>query len=142
MNKENIIVYPKGSRVITFDFLHVNVLVLFNENQIKQFSKNLPEDIAENYLYNINSSLGTMSVITLNNIPYFVISLKDDVALNTIVHESVHAIHEICNYTGIPIELNNSETIAYMTGYLSEKIVKEIQIKNRKRSKSNKQLSI
>lgn len=60
---------------------------------------------------------------TSNGIAFSLLYIESKDNISTIVHESLHAIHEMMNYRGIPINYENSEVQAYHLDYLVSQIL-------------------
>lgn len=112
---------PTGSYVINVRWLNqLEILVLTTELQHEQFVKNamLQDD---GFANDWKRSNGSCSVIEIDNIPYFVLLFREKTK-RVVVHECVHMVHYIFDEKGIPVSVENSEAIAYMTDFLSEQV--------------------
>lgn len=109
----------RKSDVINIDFLNdLEVLLIKNKKEYRSFIKKNP-DIEELDAFWKNSN-GCSVVFHSGGCSYFIIFLRKH-SRRVAVHEAVHMIHQICDEMGIPISLENTETVAYMTEYLAER---------------------
>lgn len=65
-------------------------------------------------------------------VAYFIIFLNHTDVF-TIIHECTHIVHSICDNKGIPLTVENTETVAYMTTYLCQEVDKLITKPKRKK---------
>lgn len=113
----------KPEHVVVFDFLAgLEVLLVTNKKCFKHFTENnnFPDDydLSNTWLDNGRSCV----METKQGVCFFVLFLRDH-STRVIIHECVHMIHQICDEKGIPLTVDNSETIAYMTDFLTCKVL-------------------
>lgn len=60
----------------------------------------------------------------------FIVGFFEPPTINTICHESVHMAGIICDYVGIRADWNNDEPLAYLTGYIADKIYSALMSNN------------
>lgn len=112
---------PKGSIVIPVDWLRAEVLVFFNDKQRTKVAKQLGLLNDAVFMASTDEIGGMAHVASHNGLCKFLLFLPfhDQGAL---VHECTHMVHMLCDVHGIPISMDNTETIAYMTGHLFEAV--------------------
>lgn len=65
---------------------------------------------------------------TIYNAPYlsdseiFMLFKDDSLDYNTMIHELTHCISGICKLRGIGLDIENDEPIAYLQGYVGQKL--------------------
>jgi hypothetical protein len=120
---------PKGSRVIEIEWLHNQVLVLFNDKQRYNLARQIGMEPCDPFLSN---SSGTASTLIHNDMAYFVMFLPNDEA-RIAVHECVHIVHMLFHEHGIPLDMPNTEAVAYMTDFLCEEVFQMFVEKGKKK---------
>ena len=113
----------KPERIVVFDFLaELEVLVITNKKCFDYFIKNnhFPpgHDMEDTWLDNGRSCM----LDTAEKVVFFVLFLREH-SLRVIVHECTHMVHQICEAKGIPLTMDNTEIIAYMTDYLVSSVM-------------------
>ena len=114
---------PRGSRVIDVDVFHCEVLVLFNQTQINQFIKinNLKSDT-------IGNADGTALQFVKDDEAPFLVMASKGWSFSTLAHESVHIAHFILDNAGVPINMENTEIVAYLTQHLFVSVADRLEL--------------
>lgn len=110
---------PKGSTLIELPWLRAEVLLIHTEKHRRKVGKRLGVGPDDPFLVPGESIGGMASVIYHRNLPWFILYIpKNDRA--TVIHECTHMVHLMFENRGIPVNTENTETIAYMTEHLCE----------------------
>lgn len=112
--------------VIYLDVFNIQVGVFWNTKRCNKFLKHKGIKNRCN-----KNSFGEVHVFTGNNGNlYFVILIKKDANVSTMAHEASHMADFICEFLGIPISCKNTETRAYIVGYIVGKLMALREDKN------------
>lgn len=112
---------PKGSVVVPVDWLHTEVLILFTPKQRLKVAAQFGLDADDDFLIPAECVGGTANLLYKDGVPFFIMFLPCyDVRI--VVHECTHMAHMLLDIHGIPLGMENTETIAYMTDYLCERV--------------------
>ena len=101
---------------IYYGELHVFITDNFKEANNK-FKLAIPEDLLEGYdsiVDKFGSDGGPLKIYVL---------LRPETTFKIIAHESLHIVSHICLHTGIKGDFCNDEPLAYLLGWVSEKLL-------------------
>lgn len=119
--KGQYIKIPKGAASIVVGFLNTEVMLLFNDKQRKNVAKQLGVCKDDHFLISKDRVGGMASVLYGSGAPFFTMFLpNEDVSI--VVHECVHMAHMLMDEHAIPVSMENTETMAYLTGYLFDQV--------------------
>lgn len=110
--------------IVTFEWLNnLEITVIVDRKHLKKVIKanKIKKELLSLDDWDDPWVNGLALVLEIKGYKYFVIMLKDT-SDRVLVHESVHMVHYICDEKMIPLVVENSETIAYMTDYLYRKL--------------------
>ena len=108
-----VIVFPSlGS-------LEVNVVFTKKQHEYMVKENKLEEQPNADDWGNVN---GSMSTLYRDGVPAYIITIVKR-SRRVVVHECIHCVHHIMDEKGIPISLENTEIMAYFTGYLTESVM-------------------
>jgi len=112
---------PKGSVIIELDWLHTDVLLIFNDKQRDKLAKQfkIPED--DDFLRASSTMGGMASTLYKDGLPFYVLFIPNNIR-RVVIHECTHMVHMVFDEHGIPVAGYNTEAIAYMTDYLCEQV--------------------
>ena len=113
---------PKKYNVIEINILNnLQILVISDKKSLKKFlSKN--SWMENNVHHCLDDNGGSYVLFNEENVPHFVLYINN-VSKRVIIHECTHLVHQIMESKGIPISIDNSEIMAYMTDYLSTQVM-------------------
>lgn len=105
----------------------------------------LKSKIISDYNYSVDIDTFDGLVFTLNQLDTGVLNdimlLVNPVPLDTVHHECIHIAWNLLDYHGIKIDLNNHESLTYLSAYIFENIVAILEkINGKTKSKNNKKL--
>ena len=111
---------PKGVYVIDFALYRPQVAVFKTQEQVKQLMEHLGHDHEC-----MDGALGITGIENSDEIGRYVwCYVPDNANVNTVVHEAVHVANRIMSMIGWQHDPFNDEPLAYMVGYIAEKIHK------------------
>lgn len=105
----------KGVKIINIDMLKIEVAFINSRKKYIQFCADNGLDDSQ-----VNINAGLAEIVTVNNLPYFVISVFEK-NIPLLVHECCHMADFILQHKGIPVTVENTEIRAYLTEYLVSK---------------------
>lgn len=114
----------RKNKTVTVEALNTYVIIIDNEKCLNVLRQNKFE---EDYLKGAWSCNGHSMVLTHDGSIYYVIVIKKK-ERRVVVHECVHMAHQICFHKGIPVDIDNSEIIAYLVDFLVEEVLKITKI--------------
>jgi len=122
---------PKGTTVITMDWINTDVLLFFTNKQRKSIARQLDLEDDEMFMAS-TKTIGGMAYSVMHNGVYYNMIFMPEPDLVSLVHECTHMVHMLCDSRGIPLSMDNTETIAYMTGHLFQEACAAIQERQEK----------
>lgn len=113
---------PEKYNVIEINILNnLQILIISDKKSLKKFlSKN--QWMENNTINCLDDNGGSYVLFNEENIPHFILYINK-ISQRVIIHECTHLVHQIMNYKGIPISIDNSEIMAYMTDFLSTQVM-------------------
>jgi hypothetical protein len=111
--------FPKGSKVIKVAWLHAQVVVLRTNKQYQKLLQLLDAGTVEDLAPDHATDGVALTIYDSEKIPYFVMFLPTR-SKRIAIHECTHMVHMLFEVHGIPLDIENTEGIAYMTDYLCE----------------------
>lgn len=124
------------SFVVEIDLYQVR-LHIFNGYSVEYISKYLENKFpGSSYQRPLASATAFTMIHKTHGEEYcidFISPLKQTaISQKTISHEALHTSYEIANCVGLRTDINNQEAIAYILGYIVQKINEKVFEKNRK----------
>ncbi len=119
---------PKNAKTIVLDWLNdLEILVITCRKHFNQYVKEngLESDRCSK---DWEASNGSCLVIEDDGLEYYTVLIVAKEP-RVICHEAVHMAHYICNAKGIPLSMENTETIAYLTDHIFKNIMKICRMK-------------
>lgn len=111
----------KDTGIVVFDWLQLEVCVVFTKQQHEfMIKENGLEDAP--FADDWGNVHGSMSTLHNGGVTSYVMVICDR-NRRVITHESIHCVHHIMDEKGIPINLDNTEVMAYMTDYMVESVM-------------------
>ncbi len=122
-----MLVVNNKTKIIKSDWLNFEVVLLDTQEKFDYFIERNQlgnEPIADDW------KCANGSCAIFDNEPeglsYYVMVIRRK-KLDTVVHECVHMVHMMMEKKGIPIDYDNTEVMAYMTGWLFKEIRKNLR---------------
>ena len=100
------------------------VCLAFGEEELRAILKKKKIDT----VVDTDSNLGfVMPLEDVNGVELCLLYLRDPADYVTLVHETMHVIHFMLNAIGIPLDIGNTEVMAYHQGWLIKEITKKVK---------------
>jgi hypothetical protein len=115
-----MLVVNNKTQIVKSEWLDFEVVLIDTKKKFDFFIKRNKlknETISDDWNY----YNGSCTVLEDDGLEYFVIIIKNR-RKETIVHECVHMVHMMMEKKGIPINYENTEVMAYLTGWLFKNI--------------------
>lgn len=114
-----------GSAIIGIDWLNkFEILVIYTADAFQEFiEENGIQDTEYANLWQEGN--GGVDVIHYKGIPYLILTLSSQ-ERRVVIHECIHTSHFVMDAKGIPINLENSEVMAYLADFICERVFEEI----------------
>lgn len=122
-----MLVVSRNTKVIKLDWLNFEVVLIDTEKKFDFFIK---RNSLENEPISQDWKCANGSCAIFDNEPeglsYYVMVIRRK-ELDTVVHECVHMVHMMMDKKDIPIDYDNTEVMAYMTGWLFKEVKKNLR---------------
>ena len=112
----------KPERKVSFDWLGIDVLLITNKKCFETFvaHNSVPPEYELGQAWQDN---GRSCMFESGSGDKFFVLFVRKKHMRVIIHECVHMVHQICEAKGIPLTIENSEVIAYMTDFLVAEVI-------------------
>jgi hypothetical protein len=133
---------PLKTKTIMVDVFDIYVSVLLSQKQFEAFIE--MNDIYDTRMGNLQWEAinGCYAYLLDGNAQAYYILVLRTHDIYTIIHECVHLVHSIVDHLGIPLTIQNTETIAYMTTSLCKKAMVVVEEYTKEHVKKKKKVKV